>query len=74
MTLLIPSGLEKGLDLRHHVVLKLRRQFVKEAYHALEFFVRGLVKHLPLAGFEALLTDLVFWFGTIYDELIDKTY
>jgi hypothetical protein len=42
MTLLIPGGLEEGLDLNHCVILELGRQFVKEAYHPLEFFVRGL--------------------------------
>jgi hypothetical protein len=54
--MLLRNGKE-GFDLNHDIILKSWRKFVKKAYHAPEFFIRGSVKHIPCAGFEPLSAD-----------------
>jgi hypothetical protein len=48
---------KEGFNLNHDIILKPGREFVKEAYHALEFFFRGFIKHIALAGFEPGFRD-----------------
>jgi hypothetical protein len=55
--LILFGGFEEGFDLYDDIILKLGRQFIKEAYHALEFFTGRLVKHLPRAVLEPCFTD-----------------
>jgi hypothetical protein len=43
--------------LRHNIILKLWREFVEQAYHPFEFFIRGLVIHIAVPCFKPLLTD-----------------